>query len=80
MVSSDITPVAIVIEDERHIRRFVRTALETEKWRVFEAETMKQGLVEAGTRKPDVVILDLGFPTGTASISSAICARGQRRQ
>ena len=64
MVSSDITPVAIVIEDERHIRRFVRTALETEKWRVFEAETMKQGLVEAGTRKPDVVILDLGLPDG----------------
>lgn len=64
MVSSDITPVAIVVEDERHIRRFVRTALETEKWRVFEAETMKQGLVEAGTRKPDVVILDLGLPDG----------------
>src|SRR5438105_2379744 len=64
MVSSDIAPVAIVVEDERHIRRFVRTALETEKWRVFEAETMKQGLVEAGTRKPDVVILDLGLPDG----------------
>jgi two-component system KDP operon response regulator KdpE len=62
--SDAASPVAILVEDERQIRRFVRTALETEDWRVFEAETMKQGLVEAGTRKPDVVILDLGLPDG----------------
>src|SRR5205814_4452504 len=61
---NDVAPVAILVEDERQIRRFVRTALETEEWRVFEAETLKQGLVEAGTRKPDVVILDLGLPDG----------------
>ena len=64
MVSGAVAPVAIIVEDERHIRRFIRTALETEDWRVFEAETMKQGLIEAGTRKPDVVILDLGLPDG----------------
>jgi two-component system KDP operon response regulator KdpE len=56
--------VAVLVEDELQIRRFVRSALETENWRVFEAETIKQGLVEAGTRKPDVVILDLGLPDG----------------
>jgi two-component system KDP operon response regulator KdpE len=61
---TEVTPVAILIEDERQIRRFVRIALETENWRVFEAETVKQGLIEAGTRKPDVVILDLGLPDG----------------
>ncbi len=61
---NEVKPVAILVEDERQIRRFVRTALETEDWRVFEAETVKQGLVEAGTRKPDVVILDLGLPDG----------------
>jgi two-component system KDP operon response regulator KdpE len=61
---SDAAPVAILVEDERQIRRFVRTALETEGWHVFEAETLKGGLVEAGTRKPDVVILDLGLPDG----------------
>src|SRR5205814_6701666 len=59
-----MSPVAILVEDERQIRRFVRTALETEDWRVYESETMKQGLIEAGTRKPDVVILDLGLPDG----------------
>jgi len=57
-------PVAILIEDERQIRRFVRTALEAEGWSVVEAETMRQGLVDAGTRKPDLIILDLGLPDG----------------
>lgn len=57
-------PVAILIEDERQIRRFVRTALEAEGWAVVEAETMSQGLAEAGTRKPDLIILDLGLPDG----------------
>jgi two-component system, OmpR family, KDP operon response regulator KdpE len=42
----------------------VRTAMETEGWHVVEAETIKQGLVDAGTRKPDLVILDLGLPDG----------------
>ena len=57
-------PVAILIEDERQIRRFVRTALEAEGWSVVEAETMGQGLADAGTRKPDLIILDLGLPDG----------------
>ncbi len=57
-------PVAILVEDERQIRRFVRTALETEGWSVHEADTMRQGLTDAGTRKPDLIILDLGLPDG----------------
>ena len=57
-------PTALLVEDERQIRRFVRTALETEGWKVLEADTMKQGLTEAGTRKPDLVVLDLGLPDG----------------
>ena len=61
---SELAPVALLIEDERQIRRFVRTALETEGWQIVEAETIKQGLIDAGTRKPDVVILDLGLPDG----------------
>jgi len=61
---SDPSPVAVLIEDERQIRRFVRAALESEGWSVHESDTLKQGLVEAGTRKPDVVIVDLGLPDG----------------
>ena len=56
------TPVAVVIEDEPQIRRFVRAALEGEGWQVFEADTAQRGLVEAGTRKPDLLVLDLGLP------------------
>jgi len=54
----------LIIEDEKEIRRFVRQALETEGYRVFEAENLQRGLIEAGTRKPDMVILDLGLPDG----------------
>lgn len=57
-------PVAILIEDELQIRRFVRSALEGEGWQVHEASTARQGLADAGTRKPDLLIIDLGLPDG----------------
>ncbi len=57
-------PVALIVEDEPQIRRFVRAALEAEGWQVHEAENAKRGLVEAGTRKPDLLVLDLGLPDG----------------
>jgi two-component system KDP operon response regulator KdpE len=59
---SEPAPVVVIVEDEQQIRRFVRTALESEGCRVHETGTGKQGLIEAGTRKPDLVILDLGLP------------------
>jgi two-component system KDP operon response regulator KdpE len=31
---------------------------------VFEAETLERGIIEAGTRKPDLIVLDLGLPDG----------------
>lgn len=55
---------ALLVEDEPQIRRFVRMALEAEGWQVFEAETMRRGLIDAGTRKPNLVVLDLGLPDG----------------
>ncbi|AOM42850.1 two-component system response regulator KdpE [Xenorhabdus hominickii] len=54
----------LIIEDEKEIRRFVRLALEGENSRVFECDTLKRGLIEAATRKPDLLILDLGLPDG----------------
>lgn len=57
-------PIALLVEDEPQIRRFVRTALEAEGWQIFEAETMQRGLIDAGTRKPDLIVLDLGLPDG----------------
>ena len=52
----------LLIEDEPQIRRFVRAALEAEGWKVLEAETGQRGLIDAGTRRPDLLILDLGLP------------------
>ena len=57
-------PVAILIEDDPQIRRFVRMALETEGWQVHEAESARRGLLDAGTRKPDLLVIDLGLPDG----------------
>ncbi|GKT22324.1 two-component system response regulator KdpE [Acidovorax sp. SUPP3334] len=54
----------IVIEDEPQIRRFVRSALEAEGWHVHEAATLREGLSAAGTRQPDLLVLDLGLPDG----------------
>ncbi len=57
-------PVAILIEDDAQIRRFVRSALESEAWQVFEADSVRRGVLDAGTRKPDLLIVDLGLPDG----------------
>lgn len=61
---SEFAPVAILVEDEPQIRRFVRLALEEEGWQVFESETLRHGLTNTATRKPNLVILDLGLPDG----------------
>ena len=57
-------PIALLVEDEAEIRRFVRTALEAEGWSVRESSTLKEGVVDAATEKPDLAILDLGLPDG----------------
>lgn len=64
MQQTDVAPTALLVEDEPQIRRFVRAALEEEGWHVHESATMQRGLIDAGTRRPDVVILDLGLPDG----------------
>lgn len=61
---SESTSIALLVEDEPQIRRFVRNALEAEGWQIFEAESMQRGLIDAGTRKPDLIVLDLGLPDG----------------
>ena len=61
---STAKPAVIVVEDEERIRRFVRLALEAEQLEVFEADSVRRGLIEAGTRQPDLVVLDLGLPDG----------------
>jgi two-component system KDP operon response regulator KdpE len=63
-MNNETSPVALIVEDEPQIRRFVRMALEGEGWQVHQSETLKRGLIDAGTRTPDLIILDLGLPDG----------------
>ena len=52
----------LVIEDEPEIRRFLRSSLGAEGYRVVEASSGRRGSIDAGTHKPDLVIIDLGLP------------------
>lgn len=52
----------ILIEDDPQIRRFIKESLQREGWKVFESDTGQRGLIEAGSRKPDLLLVDLGLP------------------
>jgi len=60
--STDKPAVALIIDDEVQIRRLLRLTLEAHGYKVFEAADGQLGLLEAGQRRPDVVLLDLGLP------------------
>ena len=55
-------PLVLVIEDEPQMLRFLRPALQGHGYRMVEASTGRDGLTQASTRSPDVVLLDLGLP------------------
>jgi len=55
-------PLILLIEDEPQMRRFLRTALTANDYRLVEAGTAKEGLAQAAARNPDIILLDLGLP------------------
>ncbi|MGH2392609.1 MAG: response regulator, partial [Candidatus Limnocylindria bacterium] len=55
-------PAVVLIEDEPQIRRFLRATLASQGYRLFEATTGADGLVEVASRLPDVIVVDLGLP------------------
>lgn len=61
---SESAPKLLVVEDEAGIRRFVKLAMTQEGFEVYEADSVQRGLIEAGTRNPDLIVLDLGLPDG----------------
>ncbi len=61
---SELTPRILVVEDEDEIRQFVSLSLDSEGFDVYQADGVQRGLIEAGTRRPDLVVLDLGLPDG----------------
>jgi len=56
------SPTILIIEDEAPIRRFLRTTLSAQGFRVLEATNGRDGIAEAAARTPDLIVLDLGLP------------------
>jgi two-component system KDP operon response regulator KdpE len=52
----------LIIEDELAIRKFLRVTLTSQGYQLIESDTGRDGLLQAATRAPDLVILDLGLP------------------
>jgi two-component system KDP operon response regulator KdpE len=54
--------VAVVIEDDVQIRRFLKATFEENGFKYVEADTAQKGLIQCETQMPDVIVLDLGLP------------------
>jgi two-component system KDP operon response regulator KdpE len=52
----------LLVEDEAQMRRFLRSSLPAHGYGVVEAATGREALMQAGTRNPDIILLDLGLP------------------
>ena len=52
----------LVIDDEPQVRRFLRSSLASTDCKLIEAGTGEAGLSEAASKRPDVILLDLGLP------------------
>jgi two-component system KDP operon response regulator KdpE len=59
---NDLAPLVLVIDDETAMRRFLKVSLDSSGYRCFEAATAADGLAQAASRNPDLVLLDLGLP------------------
>lgn len=59
---ADIYPTILIVEDEEHIRHFLRLSLESMNFSLIESSTGAEALSLAASHNPDVILLDLGLP------------------
>jgi len=62
MSESEQAATILVVDDERQIRRLLKTGLGLAGFAVAEAENAAEGLRQAMAVMPDLVLLDLGLP------------------
>jgi two-component system KDP operon response regulator KdpE len=55
-------PTILIVDDEPPIRRFLRTSLAAQGYRVVEADTGEAALRQIAETRPDLIVLDLGLP------------------
>ena len=59
---TDDRGLVLLIEDEPQMRRFLRVTLQSRGYDLIEASSGEEGIAQAATRKPEVILLDLGLP------------------
>ncbi len=57
-------PMVLIVEDDLEISRVLQASLEAGGYRITVAASLAEGLIEAQSRQPDLVLLDLGLPDG----------------
>jgi two-component system KDP operon response regulator KdpE len=57
-----VKPQILIVEDDPQIRRFLRPTLTAEGYLYHEALTAAEGIQQASSRRPDLILLDLGLP------------------
>ncbi|APB71168.1 DNA-binding response regulator [Paenibacillus polymyxa] len=55
-------PFILVVEDDKPIRKLITTTLETQGYKYHTAKTGEASILEAVSKQPDLMILDLGLP------------------
>lgn len=60
--TGEVRATILIVEDEAEIRRFLRTSLAGEGYKVVEATSGRRGAIDAASHKPDLAIVDLGLP------------------
>lgn len=52
----------LIIDDEPQIRKLLEIALESNDYKVLQAETGKEGVIQAANHPPELILLDIGLP------------------
>lgn len=55
-------PLILVVEDDKAVQKLITTTLETQNYQYHTAGTGEGSILEAVSRQPDIMILDLGLP------------------
>jgi two-component system KDP operon response regulator KdpE len=57
-----LTPLVLIVDDDRRMRRYLRATLTDQHLRVVETETGSEALVQAAAHNPDLILLDFSLP------------------
>ncbi|HKC67179.1 MAG TPA: response regulator, partial [Bacteroidia bacterium] len=55
-------PEILIIDDEPQIRKLLEITLESNDYKVLQAETGKEGILLAANHPPELILLDIGLP------------------